>query len=776
MPRPDGLPIASVLDALDIGLIVFDGEVCVQAWNEWMVSASGVAADTAYGKRLDEIFPGLEVPRLSMAIEGALESGTSSILTHSLHTGIFPLRTRSGRVMIHNVSIRPGDGEVARCIVQISDVTMAAEREGVLRKRQNARYDAVAESALDAILTLDIDGKIRLANPAAAKEFGYGPDELIGQPITLLFDKDDATWKTAWAALVDGASLGLGRPIELVALRKNGSPSYLEMPASAWKADSRTFFTAILRNVNERRLAEEALRRLNQTLEQRVEERTADRDRMWRLSTDVMLVARLDGIITATNPAWTNLLGWEAARLQGSQLRNFVVPDDQPKLDAGLDALTKHAVPSFFELRVRTRDGGSRWIAWSAVVEGDFLHAVGRDITAEREASEALRLAEEALRHSQKMEAIGQLTGGIAHDFNNLLAGIIGSMDILKRRIASKRYAEVDKFVDAAVSSANRAAALTHRLLAFARHQPLDPRALDVNRLVSGTEDLLRRSIGEQIEIRLQLNADVWPILADANQLENALLNLSINSRDAMPSGGRLLIETANAHLAKTDRLGPSEMEPGDYTVICVTDSGTGMSQDTIVKAFDPFFTTKPIGAGTGLGLSMVYGFVKQSHGHVRIESEIGKGTTVKLYLPRHRGVLSDEIVHDSVELPHGSGERVLLVEDDPSVRLLVAELLRELGYTCVEAGDSTEALPILTSKTHLDLMITDVGLPGMNGRQLAEIARQHHPGLKILLVTGYAEHAMVRTGFLGPDMEMVTKPFAVDALAVKIREMIASS
>lgn len=764
-----------VFDGINTGLIILDENARVTAWNKWVVLASGTTAAEAQGKSLDEIFPDMAETRLPDAVAGALRAGTSSILTHALHATIFPFKTRAARRLVHNVTIRPMGGKPARCLIQISDVTVATERERVFRERQDARYDAVVDNAPDAIVTLDINGIIQFVNPAASREFGHPARELVGQPVNLLFDDQEA-WKTAWAVLVSGAPLL--RPVELMARRKDGSLSFLELSASRWQAESRFFVTAILRDINERRATEEALRDLNQTLERRVAERTADRDRMWRLSSDIMVVARLDGGINATNPAWSSLLGWDEATLQGNNLANFVAAEDQPRLAAALRELANAHAPHVFELRLRTREGGMRWIAWSAVAADNLLQAVGRDMTAERDAEEALRRAEDALRQSQKMEAIGQLTGGIAHDFNNILTGIIGSMNILKRRIAARRYDDVDKFMDAAVVSADRAAALTHRLLAFARRQSLDPQPLDVNRLVEGMGDLLRRSIGERIELNISLHPDIWTTLSDANQLENALLNLALNSRDAMPQGGRLSIETANIGFENRDIHGGDDMAAGDYTLICVSDTGFGMSPETRTKAFDPFFTTKPLGQGTGLGLSMIYGFAKQSSGHVRIESEVGQGTKVKLYLPRYRGTLPVADNPEAVEAPsQGTGETVLLVEDESAVRLLIAEILRDLGYACLESEDSQAALPILTSSIPLDLMITDVGLPGMNGRQLAEIGRQYRPKLKVLFVTGYAEQTInPRADFIAPGMEIITKPFAPTTLEVKVREMISSS
>ncbi|MDI1332802.1 hybrid sensor histidine kinase/response regulator [Pseudomonas sp. FW306-1C-G01A] len=385
-----------------------------------------------------------------------------------------------------------------------------------------------------------------------------------------------------------------------------------------------------------------------------------------------------------------------------------------------------------------------------------------------------LRHNEEALRQSQKMEAVGQLTGGIAHDFNNMLTGIIGSLELLRRRLARGRTDDLDGLIDLGVTSANRAAGLTHRLLAFSRRQSLDSKPVNMNTLVVSMGELLQRSINESIQLDMQLSEDLWVAEADPNQLESALLNLVLNARDAMPEGGKLVVNTSNQHLDKGFTQVHSNLQPGDYVVLRVTDTGCGMPEGTITRAFDPFFTTKPIGQGTGLGLSMIYGFSKQSHGHVTIESEVGNGTTVSLYLPRYNGALVEDTLIDIAHAPHAQdGETVLIVEDDPAVRVLVSAVLSELGYAFVEAGDADSAVPILDSGQRIDLLISDVGLPGMNGRQLAEIGRQYRPDLKVLFITGYAEHAAVRGGFLDPGMQMITKPFTFDLLTAKVREMI---
>ncbi|MCU1759876.1 response regulator [Pseudomonas sp. 14P_8.1_Bac3] len=385
-----------------------------------------------------------------------------------------------------------------------------------------------------------------------------------------------------------------------------------------------------------------------------------------------------------------------------------------------------------------------------------------------------LRHNEEALRQSQKMEAVGQLTGGIAHDFNNMLTGIIGSLELLRRRLARGRTEDLDSLIDLGVTSANRAAGLTHRLLAFSRRQSLDSKPVEMNTLVVSMGELLQRSINESIQLDMQLNPQLWVAEADPNQLESALLNLVINARDAMPGGGKLVVRTGNQYLGSDFTEAHSNLEPGDYVVLSVTDTGCGMPQSTINRAFDPFFTTKPIGQGTGLGLSMIYGFSKQSRGHVAIDSEVGKGTTVSLYLPRFSGDLPQDGPSDMQHpLFAQKGETVLIVEDDPAVRVLVSTVLSDLGYAFVEAGDADSAVPILDSGQRIDLMISDVGLPGMNGRQLAEIGRQYRPDLKVLFITGYAEHAAVRGGFLDPGMQMITKPFTFDLLTAKVREMI---
>lgn len=564
---------------------------------------------------------------------------------------------------------------------------------------------------------------------------------------------------------------------------KTGEPAHFENPADLFGRwyDVRALrigrpedhrIAVFFSDISDRKRMEERLHDLNASLAEQVETRTQDRDRMWRLSTDVMLVAGFDAGVVSVNPAWTTLLGWEADDLIGRDFLSLVHPDDVESTLAEVAKLATGATTLRFVNRYRHRDGRYLWLSWTAVPDERFIHAVGRDITSEREQAEALAKTEEALRQAQKMEAVGQLTGGIAHDFNNMLTGVIGSLDLIQRNLASGRPERVERYIDAATTSAQRAAALTARLLAFGRRQSLDLQPTDVNTLVSGMEDLLQRTLGEQIALEAHLSTNVWAACTDANQLESALLNLCINARDAMPDGGKLTVETRNEHLDERYAREHAEVEPGDYVALSVSDTGIGMSAATLEKVFEPFFTTKPVGQGTGLGLSMIYGFARQSGGHVRIYSELGQGTTIKLYVPRYRGEV--EVGSDEAgTIPLGAGETVMIVEDDPSVRLIVLEVLEELGYTAIEATDARHAIPILQSSRRIDLLVSDVGLPGMNGRQLAEVARETRPDLRILFITGYAQNAAVRGGFLDHGMDMMTKPFAIDALATKIQQML---
>ncbi|MEO7939710.1 MAG: PAS domain-containing protein [Burkholderiaceae bacterium] len=536
-------------------------------------------------------------------------------------------------------------------------------------------------------------------------------------------------------------------------------------------------FPGVSFDITERKLAEERLRELNADLERKVIERAQARGRTWQVSPDLLGALNDRGYFDTSNPAWETVLGWSEQEVASMSMFEMLHPDDVERTRSGFK-LTQHGKPVIrFPNRYRCKDGSYRWISWVGVPEDGLVYCSGRDITDETERAQALEQAENALRQSQKMEAVGQLTGGLAHDFNNLLAGISGSLEITETRIAQGRAAEVARYLSAAKAAVQRAAALTHRLLAFSRRQSLDPKPTDLNRLIAGMEELIRRTVGPGIVLEIKGDGALWLTLVDRNQLENVLLNLCINGRDAMPAGGQLTIATANQSL---DRRAASERDlaPGEYLTMAVTDSGTGMGADVVAKACDPFFTTKPFGTGTGLGLSMAYGFARQSGGQLRIASEIGRGTTVTLYLPRHAGASeAPTIAAVPIAEAHAKpGEVVLVIDDDATIRLLVSEVLEDAGYAVLVAHDGSAGLRVVQSGTRIDLLVTDIGLPGgLSGWQIADEARRARPEMRVLFITGYAENASSADGMLAPGMALIAKPFAMQELKRKVREMLDS-
>jgi PAS domain S-box-containing protein len=477
-----------------------------------------------------------------------------------------------------------------------------------------------------------------------------------------------------------------------------------------------------------------------------------------------------------------------------------VHPDDIEGATASWREAVATGEPFTTEYRIRRHDGMFRWHITRAIpirgADGTITHWIGTsadihdqksseqalaDLNATleqqvRERTAELMAAEATLRQSQKMEAVGQLTGGLAHDFNNLLTGITGSLELLALRLGQGKFTDLERYLNVAQGAAKRAASLTHRLLAFSRRQTLDPKPTDVNQLVGGMDELIRRTVGPSVTVKVVRAPVLWAVLVDPNQLENALLNLCINARDAMPDGGSLIIETGNQNLEDPEAKA-LDLPVGEYVSLSVSDTGGGMTEDIIVRAFDPFFTTKPLGEGTGLGLSMVYGFARQSGGQARIYSQPGQGTKVCLYLPRYAG--DDRVFEPAAsgqKAQRGDGETVLVVDDEPSVRILVNEVLQELGYQVLEADTGAAGLLILESGRRVDLLVTDVGLPGgMNGRQLADAALVTRPNLKILFITGYAENAVVGAGHLKPGMHILTKPFSLETLGGKVSEIIAA-
>ncbi|MDB5397569.1 MAG: histidine kinase [Rhodospirillales bacterium] len=538
-----------------------------------------------------------------------------------------------------------------------------------------------------------------------------------------------------------------------------------------------------------RQKAEQELQGLNETLESRIAERAREleasferlheSDRRFRLLVEAVTdyaIYMLDplGNVVRWNPGAERLKGYTAVEITGQNFSRFYTAEDQQNGLPQQVLATASNTGRYQGDGWRVRKDGSTF--WASVVvqamrdpSGELIGfaKITRDLT-ER------RAAEEQMRQSQKMEAIGQLTGGIAHDFNNMLTIITGNIETLQRRLPEGTDKSLHRFAASALHGASRAAMLTHRLLAFARRQPLDPKPLSANTLITGMSEMLRRTLGENILIETVLAGGLWANFADPNQLENSLLNLAINARDAMPDGGKLTIEAANVFLDE-EYAAAAEVPPGQYVGIFVSDTGTGMPPDVVSKAFEPFFTTKEIGQGTGLGLSQVYGFIKQSGGHVKIYSELGAGTTIKLYLPRHyAGEGMGETQSVRVPVPQAQGETILVVEDDPDVRAYAVEMLRELGYGAIEAPDGATGLRLLDAHREIALLLTDVGLPGgMNGRQVADEARRRRAGFKVLFMSGYARNAIVHHGRLDPGVELIIKPFTFAGLAIRIRHVL---
>ena len=666
------IPTQSILNAINGGLIVVDRVGRVVLWNVWMRNASGIPEENADGKLLTEIFPEAQLQRLSTAISGALASGTSTVITHALSPAILPLRTRSRQALLHDIAVSPIGKASAPdgCVIAITDVTAATRRVRYLRAQQDARYDAVVASAPDIILTVDEEGLIQFANPAADARFGHVGVRLVGTDAALLFETRNE-WGSLWRGTIDGT--WVGQPNELIAARTGGDLRYFEASASRWKSGSRLFATVILRDVTERRAMITALRRsesearsaalalteLNRTLEERVQSRTAQ-----------------------------------------------------------------------------------------------------------------LIKAEAALRHSQKMEAIGNLTGSIAHDFNNLLHVISGNLHLLKRDVSGNAAAE--RRVQIALDGVARSAKLSSQLLAFARRQPLSPKVINLGRFVRDMEDIIRRAVGEGVAVETIIGEELWNTLVDPGNVENALLNMAINARDAMDGQGVLTIEAANILLDSDYAATHQGVTSGEYVMVAVSDTGSGMSAEVIEQAFEPFFTTKPEGRGTGLGLSMVYGFVKQSGGYINIESEVDRGSTIKFYLPRSKQSEDTLVELDSIPATGGS-EMILVAEDEESVRETVVAMLNDLGYRVLKAKDATSALSIVESGMPIDLLFTDVIMPGpMKSTELARKARERMPNLAVLFTSGYTEDAFA--GGLGDSVELLSKPYSRETLARKLRHMLANA
>jgi PAS domain S-box-containing protein len=764
---PSGDVVLSLADKLPvmISLIGLDG--CYQFVNKTFVEWLGIPREDIIGKSCSDVVStsniedcGDHIAALKRVAETGEEKVNEMLVTHP----------STGKQHCLSVKLVPHDSREF-VYAFISDITESRQSQ-----RAEAQYRAVVDTAGEGVIVMDSVGTISAFNRAAERLFRYDAAEVIGKNIKVLMPENYSVmhdgYLKRYVETRKASILGKGG-VEAECQRKDGSVFPAELAVAEMIVNGEIHFTGIVRDITERKNYERDLRKWNENLEAEVNKRGRALDRIFNLSTDILAILRFDGTYESVSPSAETLTGVPVEKALGERIpyHTFAVPEDREKLIAVFKQVTKNSgAVNNFEFRVRHTSGSFRWTSWNIlpVMEDEIILLIGRDITDER-------MREEALRQSQKMEAIGQLTGGIAHDFNNLLMGISGSLDLINRKLPEEEKTNISKYLDGAQGSAKRAAALTHRLLAFSRRQPLAPVVVDVNSLVEGMQSLIERTIGTEIEVISQLD-EVWPTLCDSNQLESGLLNLILNARDAMPDGGTIVVKTQN--------YGPSDCRKhntpvGEYVRITVQDCGTGMDEATVDKAFDPFFTTKPIGQGTGLGLSMLYGFVHQSGGHVKIESKPGNGTEVIILLPR-----TNETSVDTFEGSSGGGDRgeeggrrILIVEDEAVIRGLLTDVLSSGGYSCTDVGDGNEALKILNDPSEqVDLMVSDVGLPGLNGKQLAEVARKTRPDLKILFITGYAAGITLRNDLLLDDTDMLLKPFTMDALQSKVSEMISQS
>ena len=537
-----------------------------------------------------------------------------------------------------------------------------------------------------------------------------------------------------------------------------------------------TRFIGVVADVTDRKRQETNLQELTHTLKLRVERQTAERDHLWQLSQDLLSVSTPQGILIEVNPAWSTVLGHELDAVIGQSFAEFAHPEDLDTTRAAMASAERNKLRPF-ECRFRCADGSYRYISWSAAPGHGYIYFVGRDVTEDREAQARLSHTQEALRQAQKMEAVGQLTGGVAHDFNNLLQIVVGNLETLQSRLP-ENLPRLRRAADHAMAGARRATNLTQHLLAFSRRQPLNPRPVDINRLVENMSEMLRRALGELIDIRTELEPTLWTVEIDENQLETALLNLAVNARDAMPEGGTLSIRTSN--VAGTVHDGQNGEATGNCVALHVIDTGSGMTPDVLTHAFEPFYTTKAIGQGTGLGLSQVYGFVTQSGGRVQISSEPDLGTQVTMLFPQLDGAVEAPQLIAVERAPEGRmGGTILVVEDDPGVRGYTVETVRELGFNVLEARDGPSALKVLSqvSPGKVDLLFSDVILPGgMNGQQLAQRALELHPNMHVLFASGYARDAIVHHGRLDPGVQLIAKPFVRQELSTRLRQMLDPS
>ncbi len=668
--------------------------------------------------------------------------------------------------------LRDADGAVYGIFVQGADVTDRVLAEQAMRASETM-FRTLAQALPNQVWSAPANGELDWFNDRVYGYAGREPGAFHGGRWSEMVHPDDlGSAATAWSH-----SLATGDTYEIEFRLRKGDGGYRWHLGRALPIrDDKGVITRWVgtnTDVEDQKAAAHALATLNDTLAEQVSQRTAERDRIWRLSTELMLVADFSSNIVAVNPAFVTVLGWSEADLVGSQFMALVHPDDVAATLREVGGLSEGQTTFSFENRYRHSDGSYRTLAWSAAPDAGFIHAVARDVTAEREAAAAMQRTEQALQQSQKMETIGKLTGGVAHDFNNLLQVIAGNLQLLGTDLAANPRAL--RRVDNAMGGVLRGAKLASQLLAFGRRQALEPKVVRIGRNIAAMDDMLRRALGEEIELETVVQAGLWNAFVDISQVENAVLNLCINARDAMDGVGKLTVEVGNAVLDDSYARSHPDVTPGQYVMIAVSDTGSGMPPEVMAQAFEPFFSTKPEGKGSGLGLSMVYGFARQSGGHVKIYSEVGLGTTVKMYLPR--SIESEDAV-EPVELrePTGGSETILVAEDDEGVRETVVELLTELGYRVLKAPDAASALAIVSSGIPIDLLFTDVVMPGpLRSPDLARKAREAIPNLAVLFTSGYTENAIVHGGRLDAGVELLGKPYTRAALAAKVRHVLAN-
>ncbi|WP_036167336.1 PAS domain S-box protein [Massilia sp. 9096] len=671
--------------------------------------------------------------------------------------------------------LRGADGGVLGIFMQGSDVTGRVHAEAGLRESE-AKFRTFAQAMPHQVWTAAPDGKLDWFNEHVYAYTGLDHARLAGTAWTAALHPDDlAATTTRWAIAV---ASGNAFDAEFRLRAADGAYRWHIARALALRGDDGepARWVGTNTDIEDQKTTTRRLEALNAGLEHQVAKRTAERDRMWRLSKDIMLVGGFDGTVEAVSPAFGALLGWSEHDIVGKNFLQLVHPDDQAATLANMASLGEGHYVYKFENRYRRKDGSWCLLSWSAAPDADCIYAIGRDITADREQAEQIRRTELALQQSQKMETIGKLTGGVAHDFNNLLQVISGNLQLMEMNDAG---AETPRWIANARSAVEKGAKLASYLLAFGRRQPLEPKVVKISRVVQHMEDMLRRALGEEIEIELVISGGLWNTAIDVAQLENAVLNLAINARDAMGANedraGRLTIEANNAVLDDMYCRSHADVAAGQYVMLAVTDTGAGMAPEVLRQAFEPFFSTKEEGKGTGLGLSMVYGFVKQSGGHVKIYSEPGQGTTVKLYLPRTTA-LEEVLGPVEQQAAVGGSETILVAEDDEAVRITVVEMLTDLGYRVLKAADAASALAVVESGVPIDVLFTDVVMPGtLRSPDLARMARERLPNLAVLFTSGYTENAIVHGGRLDPGVELLGKPYTRESLARRIRQVIAN-